>query len=96
LPTTLFGYNGTYPGPTILAKKFEPVTVTWDNKLVDATGKPLPHLLPVDNTIHWAFGANATIQSGGGVPLVTHLHGGHTEDISDGYPTAWYTPELFK
>ena len=92
LQTTLFGYNGTYPGPTILARKFEPLTVTWDNKLVDATGKALPHLLPVDNTIHWAFGPNATIQSGGGVPLVTHLHGGHTEDISDGYPTAWYTP----
>ena len=28
----------------------------------------------------------------GPVPLVTHLHGGHTFDDSDGYPEAWYLP----
>lgn len=94
LSTNLFGYNGTYPGPTILAKKFEPLSVNWDNKLVDATGKPLPHLLPIDNTIHWAFGDGMFTSSiaSSGIPLVTHLHGGHTEWQSDGYPTAWYTP----
>jgi FtsP/CotA-like multicopper oxidase with cupredoxin domain len=26
------------------------------------------------------------------VPIVTHLHGGHTTDESDGYPEAWYLP----
>jgi bilirubin oxidase len=26
------------------------------------------------------------------VPIVTHLHGGHSFDDSDGYPEAWYLP----
>jgi bilirubin oxidase len=26
------------------------------------------------------------------VPLVSHLHGGHTFDDSDGYPEAWFLP----
>ena len=28
----------------------------------------------------------------GPVPLVTHLHGAHTTEESDGYPEAWYLP----
>ena len=31
-----------------------PVRVKWINDLVDADGKYLPHLLPVDPTLHWA------------------------------------------
>jgi spore coat protein A len=27
----------------------------------------------------------------GGIPVVTHLHGGHTESASDGLPEAWFT-----
>ncbi|MEV6319432.1 multicopper oxidase domain-containing protein [Streptomyces sp. NPDC051776] len=26
------------------------------------------------------------------MPIVTHLHGGHTQQESDGYPEAWYLP----
>ena len=37
---------------------------------------PLPHLLPVDTTLHWARGRQPAL-SGSGVPVVTHLHGGH-------------------
>ena len=29
----------------------------------------------------------------GPVPIVTHLHGGHSTDESDGYPEAWYLPQ---
>ncbi len=29
-----------------------------------------------------------------GVPIVTHLHGGHVESESDGEPEAWFTPEF--
>jgi spore coat protein A len=29
----------------------------------------------------------------GPVPLVTHLHGGHTGEESDGHPEAWYLPD---
>ncbi len=28
----------------------------------------------------------------GPVPFVTHLHGGHSQEESDGYPEAWYLP----
>ena len=31
-----------------------PVRVKWINELVDASGNYLPHLLPVDPTLHWA------------------------------------------
>ncbi len=84
--TTVWGYNGQYPGPTILAKKDQPITVKWLNRLVDENNQPLPHLLPVDRSIAWADPKTP------GVPLVTHLHGGHNESASDGLPEAWYTP----
>ncbi|MES2647650.1 MAG: multicopper oxidase domain-containing protein [Bacteroidota bacterium] len=89
LLTTVWGYNGTYPGPTILAKRNVPVSVFWHNKLVDASNKPLKHLLPVDESIHWALQHH---DKSYGIPIVTHLHGGHTESASDGLPEAWYTP----
>ncbi|WP_231576218.1 multicopper oxidase domain-containing protein [Hymenobacter sp. DG25B] len=84
--TTVWGYNGQYPGPTLLAKKGQPVLVKWLNRLVDAHGAPLPHLLPIDKTIDWAAPSTP------GIPIVTHLHGGHTESASDGLSQAWYTP----
>jgi spore coat protein A len=84
LETTLWGYDGQYPGPTIEARRGEPVTVRWINALA-AEGRPLPHLLPVDHSIHIAHAAS-------GVPLVTHLHGGRVESASDGDPEAWFTP----
>jgi hypothetical protein len=80
-----------------------PVRVKWINGLVDAGD--LPHLLPVDPTLHWANpsgGASGrdmrpTFESTpdrytGPVPIVTHLHGGHTAEESDGYAEAWYLP----
>ena len=91
LETTVWGYNGTYPGPTILAKRGVPINVFWQNNLVSNTGQPLPHLLPIDATLHWAMEEVPGWQSAG-VPIVTHLHGGQTESASDGLPEAWYTP----
>jgi spore coat protein A, manganese oxidase len=93
LLTKVWGYNGTYPGPTILARKNVPINVFWNNKLVDASKKPLPHLLPIDVSIDWAFSGNNAWQKYG-VPIVTHLHGGHTESASDGLPNAWFTPNF--
>jgi spore coat protein A len=89
--TKVWGYNGTYPGPTILAKKNIPIDVFWRNNLVDGNNQPLPHLLPVDYTVHDAFDHIPNGQQYG-VPVVTHLHGGHTESASDGLPDAWFTP----
>jgi spore coat protein A len=84
--TTVWGYNQQYPGPTLLAKQGQPIRVRWLNRLVKANGEPLPHLLPIDKSIEWAAPPTP------GVPIVTHLHGGHTESVSDGLSQAWYTP----
>jgi spore coat protein A, manganese oxidase len=96
LKTKVWGYNGQYPGPSIVTKKDVPLQVYWYNRLTDDgsdSGAPLPHLLPVDASLHWALKHVENWQSAG-VPLVTHLHGGHTESASDGLPEAWYTPNF--
>ena len=82
--TTVWGYNGTYPGPTFDVQRGRMIKVNWINNLVDGSGTPLPHLLPVDTTLH---GAGGTPQ----VRTVVHLHGGAVEPQSDGYPEYWYT-----
>lgn len=76
--TTVWGYNGTYPGPTIEVSKDVPVKVKWDNKL------PTRHLLPVDYTLH---GTADTPE----VRTVVHLHGANVADHSDGHPDAWFS-----
>ena len=64
--TTVWGYgavNGMGKNPllvhnapslTIEAKANTPVRIKWINDLKDANGNYLPHLLPVDPTLHWA------------------------------------------
>lgn len=86
--TTVWGYNGSYPGPTVEVTQNVPVTVKWNNNLVD-NGIPLMHPLPIDTTVHWAMPMNWPYS---GVPVVTHVHGGHFESESDGNPDAWFTP----
>jgi bilirubin oxidase len=110
--TTVWSYGsihhpGTfnYPAFTIEADFHIPVRIKWINDLKDTGGNFLPHLLPVDPTLHWANppGGIATRDSRpsfsstpgpytGPVPLVTHLHGGHNAQESDGYAEAWYLP----
>ena len=76
--TTVWGYNGTYPGPTIEVPKDVPVKVKWENKL------PMKHLLPVDHTLHGAMDTPD-------VRTVVHLHGADVASDSDGHPEAWFT-----
>ena len=111
-PTTVWSYGSltstgsfNYPAFTIEAKWTAPVRVKWVNDLKDAKGRFLPHLLPVDPTLHWAnppggesgrdarptFSATPGPYTGP-VPIVTHLHGGHSREESDGYAEAWYLP----
>jgi spore coat protein A, manganese oxidase len=80
--------------------------VKWINDLKDADGDFLPHLLPVDPTLHWANppggvtgrDTRPTFTSTPGpytgpVPIVTHVHGAvGVADDSDGYAEAWYLP----
>src|SRR6187431_2933565 len=90
--TKVWGYNGTYPGPTIVARKNVPLHFYWSNDLYNpSTLQPLPHLLPIDESIAWALSNEPGWQQYG-IPVVTHLHGGHTEAVSDGSPLSWFTP----
>ena len=95
-------HSGTFhsPGRTIEAQHKRVTRVKWVNGLVDGDGRFRPHLLPVDQTLHWANPPGPRDNMGmtqepyrGPVPLVTHLHGGHSFDDSDGYPEAWYLPD---
>jgi spore coat protein A len=99
------GGTFNYPAFTIEANWNRNVSVEWGNDLVDGNGMYLPHLLPVDPTLHWANppggrqGRDSRPQFGstpgpyrGPVPIVTHVHGAHTTEESDGYAEAWYLP----
>jgi bilirubin oxidase len=110
--TTVWSYGSVahpetfnYPAFTLEAEVGIPVRAKWINDLVDERGDFLPHLLPVDPTLHWANPPGG--QQGrdghpsfdstpgpyvGPVPLVTHLHGGLSSEESDGFPEAWYLP----
>jgi len=97
-----------YPAYTVENTVNVPTSVNWINDLKDpVTGAFLPHLLPVDQTLHWAnpgtdciMGVPRTDCRGqsqlpyqGPVPIVTHVHGAHVGPESDGYPEAWWLPD---
>ena len=116
--TTVWGYGAVTasdkrglkihnaPSLTIEAQWQRPVRVKWINELVDASGKYLPHLLPIDQTLHWANPPGGEMHRDtrptftetpgpypGPVPMVTHVHGAvGVGDESDGYAEAWYLP----
>jgi spore coat protein A len=116
--TTVWGYGAVAsaskrglllhnaPSLTIEARVGTPVRVKWINGLVDNSNHYLPHLLPVDPTLHWAnppggvhgrdtrptFNSTPTRYTGP-VPMCTHVHGAvGVGDESDGYAEAWYLP----
>lgn len=112
--TTVWSYGSAldsatfnYPAYTIETTANTPVNVRWINDLKDpGTGKFLPHILPVDQTLHWANPPATGCMHGGPtdcttadpapyagpVPIITHVHGAHVDPHSDGYPEAWYLP----
>lgn len=117
--TTVWGYGAVAaggrrglllhnaPSLTIEATWNTPVRVKWINDLKDDAGNFLPHLLPVDPTLHWAnppgstagrdtrptFGSTPAPYTGP-VPMITHVHGAAgVGDESDGYAEAWYLPD---
>lgn len=80
----VWGFEGSYPGPTIEAESGEKVFIKWINNL------PKKHLLPIDHTVH---GAHSDLPD---VRTVIHLHGASVESESDGYPEAWFTKGFAK
>jgi spore coat protein A len=104
--TVAEGGTFNYPAFTIETMYNKPIAVKWINELMDTNGNYLPHLLPVDPTLHWANPPGGlagrdkrptfTSTPGpymGPVPIVTHVHGAHTYEQYDGYAEAWYLPD---
>lgn len=116
--TTVWGYGAVTsassrglllhnaPSLTIETMWKRPVRIKWINDLKNSSGHYLPHLLAVDQTLHWANPPGGTAERDtrptfastpgpytGPVPIVTHLHGAvGVGDESDGYPEAWFLP----
>jgi spore coat protein A len=79
-PTTLWGYEDRYPGPTIEAQRGTPVRVRWENRL------PNRPLFAIDPHIHGAMPPTPSVRT------VPHLHGSRSPSASDGLPEKWFTP----
>lgn len=77
--TTVWGFNGHYPGPIIDVNVNQWISIKWMNSL------PSKHLLPVDTTIHGAGPNEPRVRT------VIHVHGSVVQPESDGYPDAWFT-----
>jgi spore coat protein A len=94
LKTPVWGYgqngNATWPGMTFEVEKNRYTLVRWENNLFGE-----PHLLPVDTSLHWCYslpGYDQYTIDANGVPIVTHLHGGHTFFRYDGNPEQFFSP----
>ena len=93
IQTPVWGYQNyqtaapTYPGRSFKMVRNQAANVVWKNNLSSANGQPLPHLLPVDQTLFLAQAHNT------GVPIAVHHHGGDTAFEFDGGPDQWTTPQ---
>jgi len=97
--TTVWGYGTSsgvsWPGPTFEVQKNIETQVRWSNRLTNKGGKPLPHLLPVDESAHWCYSLPGYTQysiAKDGVPTIAHLHGGHSDYQYDGNPEFFMSP----
>jgi spore coat protein A len=79
-PTVVWGFEGSTPGPTIVAERGHAITIDWLNRL------PSRHRLLVDHNLD---GAGKDVPE---VRTTIHLHGGHVSASSDGYPEDWIVP----
>jgi FtsP/CotA-like multicopper oxidase with cupredoxin domain len=99
-PTWLWGYRvgerpASWPGFTIEARRGEPTTVTYVNRLpLSAIRSHLEKQLTIDQTLHWADplqAGNSFKPYTGPIPGVVHLHGAEVPSAFDGVPEAWFT-----
>ena len=100
LPTTIWGYGYdktyTWPGRTFQTSSDIPLEVKWENRLgtlpmpVTSFGRPV-----IDTSLHWAYSLhgyeNYSVEKDG-VPIVPHVHGGHTDFQFDGNPEFFFSP----
>ncbi len=97
----------TWPGRTFQVKSYEPLEVKWENRLgglpylitgKDNTGIGFGNYTGrsvVDTSLHWAYALHGyegySIEKDG-VPIVAHVHGGHTDFQFDGNPEFFFSP----
>lgn len=101
LDTPIIGYGDrrgpTWPGRTFQVSSVDAggapeVEVQWKNQIESRV-----HPLPVDTSLHWAYSLSGYEQysiATHGIPIVTHLHGGHSDFQFDGNPEFFYSPDL--
>jgi len=105
LTTTIYGYGQegrgtcTWPGMTFEVPTHQKLYVRWLNKIPKEE-----HILTnvngtasaVDTSLHWAYGIEGyetyTIATNG-LPVVPHLHGGHSSFEFDGNPEFFFSPD---
>lgn len=92
------------PALPIVTKANEKVRIRWINDQLNADGTFQPHVLAAEmfpDHVMWANPPGPRDSHGkqfkhspylGPVPIVTHLHGGLSDQQSDGHPLAWYLP----
>ncbi|WP_254767282.1 multicopper oxidase family protein [Salinilacihabitans rarus] len=88
--TTIWGYDGQFPGPVLSARKGERLAVEFDN-----SGLPDEHLFKVDTSIHGTTSENY-VDYDGPVPevrRVTHFHGLKVDPANDGQADMWSSPD---
>lgn len=88
--TTVWGFDGSFPGPIIEAKQDRRVEAHFDNSSL-----PDEHLFDVDERISGTSPSDYPDYDGP-VPEVrtaTHFHGLNIEPESDGQSTAWTAPD---
>ncbi len=96
-----------WPAVTVEARRYIPVTVTYENQLPAfnaGAGGLVQGIVTADKTVDWADPLNTgcMINPAGGVdcytpydgppPAVPHLHGAEVSSRFDGGPLAWFTP----
>jgi FtsP/CotA-like multicopper oxidase with cupredoxin domain len=98
--STIWGYDGTVPGPTIEAERGQPVTVEWRNEL---DGPPpvvvtvAPHAADADGVpVQCVPGLSGGTADRNAPALaghtVVHLHGGLTPAVYDGWAENLFAP----
>jgi FtsP/CotA-like multicopper oxidase with cupredoxin domain len=88
--TTIWGYDGQFPGPIIEGERYRPLAVHFDN-----SGLPSEHLFEIDERIGGTTTENY-VNYDGPVPdvrNVTHVHGLNIRPESDGQAEMWTSPD---
>jgi FtsP/CotA-like multicopper oxidase with cupredoxin domain len=93
----------TWPGRTFQVRSAnaggpDETQIYWRNNLGNQ------HPLPVDTSLHWCYSLHGASSANGvdytrysiaknGVPMITHVHGGHTDFQFDGNPEFFHAPD---